>query len=319
MEHGWDGDWIANREAFSFTRSVSRLRPRGRRRVRARRRACGSIVHNETVGRDRELRAPARQRLHALPVARPRRDQVRLRHRPDRARATRTTRSTWCATIAAWSSGRAATASCVDVHEPMHDTGERRTYPNMMSPRGRAGAGVQRVERRRRQPARARDHPLLHAACWPDRWTSRPASSTCCSSGAPGTPARPDEPRVRTTLAKQLALYVVLYSPLQMAADLPENYEHQPAFQFIRDVAVDWDTTRVLDGRIGRLRHRRAPGARRPDLVRRRDHRRGRAHARRPADVPRRPAGGTSPRSTPTVRRPTGWRTRCPSPSPGAR
>jgi alpha-glucosidase len=66
-----------------------------------------------------------------------------------------------------------------------------------------------------------------------------------------GRPRRPDEPRVRTTLAKQLALYVVLYSPLQMAADLPENYEGQPAFQFVRDVAVDWDTTRVLEGRIG--------------------------------------------------------------------
>ena len=66
-----------------------------------------------------------------------------------------------------------------------------------------------------------------------------------------GRPRRPDEPRVRTTLAKQLALYVVLYSPLQMAADLPENYEGKPAFQFIRDVAVDWDTTRVLSGRIG--------------------------------------------------------------------
>jgi alpha-glucosidase len=56
---------------------------------------------------------------------------------------------------------------------------------------------------------------------------------------------------VRTTLAKQLALYVVIYSPLQMAADLPENYEGQPAFQFIRDVAVDWDTTRVIEGSIG--------------------------------------------------------------------
>jgi alpha-glucosidase len=61
----------------------------------------------------------------------------------------------------------------------------------------------------------------------------------------------PYQPRVRTTLAKQLALYVVLYSPMQMAADLPENYEGKPAFQFIRDVAVDWDTTRVIDGRIG--------------------------------------------------------------------
>jgi alpha-glucosidase len=64
--------------------------------------------------------------------------------------------------------------------------------------------------------------------------------------------------RPRTTLAKQLALYVVLYSPLQMAADLPENYEGQPAFQFIRDVAVDWDTTQVIDGSDRRLRGRRA-------------------------------------------------------------
>jgi len=66
-----------------------------------------------------------------------------------------------------------------------------------------------------------------------------------------GHPRTPEDPRPRTTLAKQLALYVVLYSPLQMAADLPENYQGQPAFQFIRDVAVDWDTTRVLNGRIG--------------------------------------------------------------------
>jgi len=64
-------------------------------------------------------------------------------------------------------------------------------------------------------------------------------------------PRSPEQSRPRTTLAKQLALYVVLYSPLQMAADLPENYAGQPAFQFIRDVAVDWDTTRVLQGAIG--------------------------------------------------------------------
>jgi alpha-glucosidase len=66
-----------------------------------------------------------------------------------------------------------------------------------------------------------------------------------------GKPRTPDDPRPRTTLAKQLALYVVIYSPLQMAADLPENYEGRPAFKFIRDVAVDWDTTLVLQGRIG--------------------------------------------------------------------
>jgi alpha-glucosidase len=66
-----------------------------------------------------------------------------------------------------------------------------------------------------------------------------------------GRPRPPEAPRVRTTLAKELALYVVLYSPLQMAADLPENYVGQPAFQFIRNVPVDWERTEVLKGRIG--------------------------------------------------------------------
>lgn len=52
----------------------------------------------------------------------------------------------------------------------------------------------------------------------------------------------------RTTLARQLALYVTMYSPLQMAADVPENYERfMDAFQFIKDVAVDWDETKYLE------------------------------------------------------------------------
>jgi alpha-glucosidase len=58
--------------------------------------------------------------------------------------------------------------------------------------------------------------------------------------------------RVKSTLAKELALYVVLYSPLQMLADLPENYEKNlSAFQFLLDVPVDWQDTRVLNGEIG--------------------------------------------------------------------
>ncbi len=58
--------------------------------------------------------------------------------------------------------------------------------------------------------------------------------------------------RVRTTVAKQLALYVTLYSPLQMAADLPENYEKRPdVFQFIRDVPTDWSDTKILNAAVG--------------------------------------------------------------------
>jgi alpha-glucosidase len=58
-------------------------------------------------------------------------------------------------------------------------------------------------------------------------------------------------PRVNTTLAKALANYVVIYSPQQMAADLIENYEGQPAFKFIEEVPTDWEETRVLNGKIG--------------------------------------------------------------------
>ncbi|MCB0485617.1 MAG: glycoside hydrolase family 97 C-terminal domain-containing protein, partial [Flavobacteriaceae bacterium] len=61
---------------------------------------------------------------------------------------------------------------------------------------------------------------------------------------------KPDN-QINTTLAQQLALYVVIYSPIQMACDLPENYEGHPAFQFIRDVGVDWEQTVVLNGEVG--------------------------------------------------------------------
>ena len=57
---------------------------------------------------------------------------------------------------------------------------------------------------------------------------------------------------VNSTLANQLALYVTMYSPLQMAADLPENYDRFPdAFQFIKDVAVDWDDSKYLEAEPG--------------------------------------------------------------------
>jgi alpha-glucosidase len=58
--------------------------------------------------------------------------------------------------------------------------------------------------------------------------------------------------RIQSTIARQLALYVVIYSPIQMAADLPENYAKFPEpFQFIKDVPTDWTDTRVLNGEVG--------------------------------------------------------------------
>ena len=133
----------------------------------------------------------------------------------------------------------------LDVHEPMHDTGERRTWPNMMSREGSRGQEYNAWSGDGGNPP---EHETIlfftRMLAGPDGLHAGDLRPPDQSDGT-GRPRRPDEPRIRTTLAKQLALYVVLYSPLQMAADLPENYEGKPAFQFIRDVAVDWDTTRV--------------------------------------------------------------------------
>ncbi|MFI5208738.1 MAG: glycoside hydrolase family 97 catalytic domain-containing protein, partial [Gemmatimonadales bacterium] len=137
----------------------------------------------------------------------------------------------------------------LDVHEPMHDTGERRTHPNMMS---REGARGQEYNAWSGDGGNPPEHETI---LFFTRMLEGPMDFTPgifdILERSSGHAHQPWEPRVRTTLAKQLALYVVLYSPLQMAADLPENYAHQPAFQFIKGVAVDWDTTRVIDGRIG--------------------------------------------------------------------
>ncbi|MBU1660896.1 MAG: glycoside hydrolase family 97 protein [Chloroflexi bacterium] len=131
----------------------------------------------------------------------------------------------------------------LDVHEPIKDTGERRTYPNMMT---REGARGQEYD------AWSDDggNPPEHTTILPfTRMMAGPFDMT------PGTfdlmIAEKPNNRVNTTLAKQLALYVVIYSPLHMTSDLPENYEGQPAFQFIQDVPTDWQDTQVLHAQIG--------------------------------------------------------------------
>ena len=132
----------------------------------------------------------------------------------------------------------------LDVHEPIKDTGIRRTYPNMMT---REGARGQEYN------AWSGDggNPPEHTTILPfTRMLAGPFDFTPGIFDLLFDEYRPHN-RVNTTLAKQLALYVVIYSPLHMAADLPENYEGHPAFQFIVDVPVDWQDTQVLHAQIG--------------------------------------------------------------------
>ncbi len=130
----------------------------------------------------------------------------------------------------------------VNFHEPIKDTGERRTYPNMMA---REGARGQEYN------AWSDGNPPSHTAILPfTRFLAGPMDFTPgvldvdIKQGYEGRD-------VHTTAAKQLALYVVLYSPIQMLADLPENYDGNPAFKFLQDVPVDWEDTQVLNAEIG--------------------------------------------------------------------
>jgi alpha-glucosidase len=136
----------------------------------------------------------------------------------------------------------------VNAHEPIMDTGERRTWPNMLSREGARG-----MEYNAGGGGNPPEHETIlfftRLLAGPMEYTRGIFDITL--ERATGTARAPEQSRVRTTLAKQLALYVVLWSPVQMAADLPENYAAQPAWKFIRDVAVDWDTTRVVGGAIG--------------------------------------------------------------------
>lgn len=133
----------------------------------------------------------------------------------------------------------------LDVHEPIKPTGIRRTYPNLMTQEGARGQEFN---------AWSPDggNPPEHTTILPfTRLLGGPMDFTPGIFDLLFEEARPEN-RVNTTLAKQLALYVVIYSPLQMVPDLPENYQaHADAFRFIRAVPTDWDDTRVLNASIG--------------------------------------------------------------------
>jgi hypothetical protein len=139
----------------------------------------------------------------------------------------------------------------VNAHEPIKATGKRRTYPNAIAREGLRGQEFN---------AWAVDggNPTNHLPTVAfTRMLSGPIDFTPGAfkikfDDLPGK----ENNRINTTLAHQLGLYVVIYSPIQMACDLPEHYTQadgsiHPMFQFIKDVGVDWEESKVLDGEVG--------------------------------------------------------------------
>jgi alpha-glucosidase len=245
---GWDGDWIANADLFSFTEPYPDYDLEGLAAY-ASERGVSLIGHNETsmgVGNYERQLDDAFALYQRLGIRAIKTGYVGDKTAEGHAHHGQYMVRHWRRVI----EEAARHGIMLNVHEPIKDTGERRTYPNMMTREGARGMEYNAWGREGGNP------PEHETILYFTRMIGGPLDYTpgvfdILISSTDGTPRLPEEPRVRTTLAKQLALYVVLYSPLQMAADLTENYEGQPAFQFIRDVPVDWEHTATLGGRIG--------------------------------------------------------------------
>ena len=133
----------------------------------------------------------------------------------------------------------------VNAHEAVRPTGLCRTYPNLIGNEAARGGEYESFG----------GNKVFHTTILPfTRLMSDPMDytpgifETRLEKVNPG-----NNSYVHSTLARQLALYVTMYSPLQMAADLPENYERfMDAFQFIKDVAIDWDDSKYLEAEPGR-------------------------------------------------------------------
>jgi len=136
----------------------------------------------------------------------------------------------------------------VNSHESIRPSGLNRTYPNWIA--AEAARGTEYDAFGGNNPDHTTILPFTRLMGGPMDYTPG-IFQTKLDHYFPG-----DTRMVKTTIAKQLALYVTMYSPLQMAADLPENYEkHMDAFQFIKDVPADWDDTKILAAEPGDYIH----------------------------------------------------------------
>lgn len=246
--HGWDGDWIANGDKFSFTKAYPDFDLRAITAY-GRKKGVKLIGHHETAG--------------GVPNYETQLGDAMKLYEDAGVSAVKTGYVRHSGTILdpeggnQWFAGQymvrhhqkvietaAAHHIAIDAHEPVKDTGLRRTWPNAVSREGARGQEFNAWG----NPT----NPPEHVAILP--FTRMLAGPMDYTPGIFDIVHGKDEltRRVQSTLATQLALYVVLYSPIHMAADLPENYEARPdAFQFIRDVPTDWETSKTLAGEIG--------------------------------------------------------------------
>ena len=250
---GWDGDWYFNGDVFNFTKpyddfDIAALTQYGKEK------GVQLIGHHETSGNVSNYRDQMEDAFALYEKSNV--SQVKTGYVADGGNIKRIDKNG----IARheWHDGQfmvneylynvklaAKHKISINTHEPIKDTGLRRTYPNWIA---REGARGQEYNAWGSPPNPPEHVPMLAFT----RMLSGPMDFTpgifdMSFNGLGGDTNRP-----QTTLAKQLALYVVLYSPIQMAADLPKNYLAKPyAFQFIQDVPTDWQQSIAIDGEVG--------------------------------------------------------------------
>lgn len=246
---GWDSDWFGNGSDFSFTKAYPDF-DLPRVASYARSKGVQLIGHNETganianyeaqldasLEQDRKLGIRAVKTGYVSDAG-----NVRARGSDGRIHFEWHEGQTMVRHDLKVVTHAAERQVAIDTHEPVKDTGLRRTYPNWVAREGERGMeynawGV------------PKNPPEWESEIFFGRMLGGPFDFT---PGIVSLKGKGDSD-ILSTLAKQLALYVVIYSPIQMAADLPEHYAAEPvAFDFIKRVAVDWDDTRVLSGAIG--------------------------------------------------------------------
>ena len=140
------------------------------------------------------------------------------------------------------------------IHEPVDPTGLRRTYSNLMASEGVRGMEYDAWNVPLNPPEHTTILPFTRGLAGPIDYNPGIFDLTPNVGYAGPVADYANDPRARpqTTLAKQLALYVVLFSPLQMVPDLPENYRSYPeASRFVREVPTNWEKSRTMDAEIG--------------------------------------------------------------------
>ena len=238
---GWDGDWTADGKAFSFTKPYPDFNLEEITKYAANKKVR-LIGHHETAGASKHYESQLE-------------DAFKLYNKVG-VNTVKTGYVNKYLDKKEWHDGQygvrhyrkvietaAKYKIMIDNHEPVKGTGLNRTYPNLMTQEGGRG---QEYNAWSSDGGNTPEHTVTLPFT---RMLSGPMDYT------PGNfdfdYKLPQGAKVQSTLANQLALYVVLFSPLQMASDLPENYEGKPEFQFIKDVPCIWSETKVLDSKIG--------------------------------------------------------------------